>query len=206
MICKVEGCDNKVYGNQDVCNKHYKQLLYHGKIRERTQHSLNEWEKVQEGYLFSLYYKGGKLRPEKFLVDEESFEKVRYHKWGFGGTYVGNKNLGHLHRFLLNYPEGMSVDHINGDKLDYRRCNLRICTHKDNIRNSKLSKNNKTGYVGVCTYSYERSKFEAYIHVNRKKIGLGIHNTAIEAARAYNEAAKKYFGEFARLNIIKEES
>ena len=103
MICKVDGCDGQVYGKQDVCNKHYKQILYHGKVRERTQYSLNEWEKVSGGYLFSLYYKGGAVRPEKFLIDEESFEKVKTHKWSFQGRYVKNKTLGLLHRFLLGY-------------------------------------------------------------------------------------------------------
>jgi hypothetical protein len=204
MICRVPECYNKVYGNQDVCNKHYKQLLYHGKIRERTQHTLNSWERTEQGYLFSLYFRGGGERPEKFLIDHESFEKVRYHKWCYQGRYVKNKNLGLLHRFLLGYPDD-PIDHINGDCLDYRIQNLRICRHKDNIRNSKLSKNNKTGFVGVCVYHYDKMRYEAYIHVDRKKIGLGIHETAEEAARAYNEAAVKYFGEFARLNKIPEE-
>lgn len=172
-------------------------------LQKRNQFTLNEYERTADGYVFSLYYRGGGIRPEKFLIDAQSFEKVKNHKWSYQGRYVKNNTLGLLHRFLLDYPE-TTVDHINGNSLDFRLCNLRVCDHKDNIRNSKLSKNNKTGFVGVTHYHFDKNRFEAYIHVSRKKIGLGIFDTSVEAAQAYNRAAKKYFGEFARLNIIKE--
>lgn len=206
MICTVNGCNSEVLGNRPFCMKHYTQVLRHGKIVDRTRYSLNTWKKVSEGYLFDLYDKNGQLRQEKFLVDEESFEIVKKYKWGFHGPYISNKKLGLIHRFLMKPPKGKCVDHKNGDTRDNRICNLRVCSPRDNRRNANTAKNNTSGYSGVTVYRHNRSKFVAMIEFSGKKKYLGIHNTATEAARAYNEAATKYFGEFARLNIIKEES
>jgi len=70
-----------------------------------------------------------------------------------------------------------------------------------NGRNSKLKRNNTTGYKGV-NHIQKTGRFRAYIAPDRKQIHLGCFDTAMEAARAYNEAASLYFGEFARLNVI----
>lgn len=206
MTCAVKGCENMSLGRgtRKFCMKHYTQILRHGKIIEHTRYSLNTWKKVSSGYLFDLYDAKGEKREEQFLVDAESFERIKNFKWGYHKGYISNKKLGLLHRFLLHAPKGKYVDHINGDTKDNRISNLRICTNKENIRNRSVSKNNTTGYTGVSKHGYYESKFTSAIQVNGDKIYLGIHDTAEAAARAYNEAAIKYFGEFARLNIIKE--
>ena len=170
----------------------------------RNRFTLNAWEKTTKGYLFFLYHQGGLVRNEKFFVDYESFPVVKNVKWYYHGGYVASKKVGLLHRFLTKAPPGMCVDHINGDTLDNRLCNLRVCSHQGNMRNSRKQKNNTSGYVGVVRYFFNNSKFVAQITLDDRKIHLGIFDTAEEAARAYNTAAKKYFGEFARLNIIKE--
>ena len=113
-----------------------------------------------------------------------------------------------MHRVILEFHGydliGMDVDHINGNPLDNRKCNLRVVSHQQNCFNRKLSKNNSTGYKGVSLYK-PNGKFKAYIKVNYKQIVLGYYDTAEEAAEAYNKAAIEYFGEYARLNVIKDQ-
>ena len=93
----------------------------------------------------------------------------------------------------------MEIDHINGDKGDNRIANLRLCTINQNRQNKPKYKNNKSGFKGVCFESGEREKpWRARIVVNKKAISLGNFHTKLEAHHAYQEAAKKYFGEFNR--------
>jgi hypothetical protein len=81
--------------------------------------------------------------------------------------------------------------------------NLRICTHTQNLKNQGIRCDSTSGYKGV-SWNKQRKKFEAYIMENYKKIHLGFFDIADDAANVYNSAAIKYFGEFAKLNIIKE--
>lgn len=96
--------------------------------------------------------------------------------------------------------DGFWVDHINGDTLDNRRSNLRLCTVSGNNHNRMKSKNNTSGYKGV-SWLKQNQKWRAYIKVNSKDKHLGCYLDKEDAARAYDKAAKEYFGEFARLNF-----
>lgn len=106
-----------------------------------------------------------------------------------------------MHRLILARELGREllpkefVDHINGDGLDNRRINLRIATHQQNIRNQRLSKANTSGYKGV---SKRNKRWGSCISVDGKTIHLGRFDTPEEAHEAYCQAARKYFGEFAR--------
>lgn len=95
----------------------------------------------------------------------------------------------------MNPPEGLVVDHINGNKLDNRRSNLRICTQSQNLN----GRNTNKGYIGVSWDKF-RGKWKANIGKDYQKIFLGRFDTAEEAARVYDEKAVELFGEFARLN------
>ena len=97
----------------------------------------------------------------------------------------------------MNPPDGMEVDHVNGDKFDNRRSNLRVCSHLENSFNRKLSKNNKTGFNGV-QFDKDKKKFRAII---RRK-HLGYFSDPREAAIFYDKEAIKLFGEFARTNFL----
>jgi len=102
----------------------------------------------------------------------------------------------------INAPRIPRVDHINGDTLDNRRCNLRLSTASQNGGNRcKLNKNNRSGYHGVHLDKWT-GRWRALIKVDRKKICLGRFDDREGAARAYNAAAIKYFGEFATLNKV----
>jgi hypothetical protein len=101
----------------------------------------------------------------------------------------------------MNAPAGSIVDHKYGDGLDNRKINLRIATEAQNRYNRrKTSKRTSSKYKGVY-YKKQCSKYCAVIGCNGKKTFLGHFDNEIDAAKAYDEAAKKLFGEFARLNF-----
>jgi hypothetical protein len=97
----------------------------------------------------------------------------------------------------MNTPNGMHTDHINGNCLDNRRGNLRVCTQAENKRNLSLSKRNSSGFKGVY-WSKERNKW----HVRAGSKHIGRYNNIIDAAKAYNQAAISMFGEYAKLNDV----
>lgn len=147
------------------------------------------------------------LTKNKFaLIDEGDFEKVNKYNWSMSGEYARIKNTKNnicMHNLILGKLEkGFCIDHIDGDKLNNRKRNLRIATHSQNMKNKKLAKNNKTGYKGVH-FCNTRQYFVARIAINKKRIVIGTFIDVIEAAKAYDKAAIKYHGEFARTNFPK---
>jgi len=135
-----------------------------------------------------------------FLVDKDSPALER--KWHMSGvypaTYIDGKRV-RLHRFIIDAPRGMVVDHINMDITDNRRSNLRICTIAENTRNRNVRKDSASGYKGVY-YRKDHKSYIAYIVHNRKRVVLGERKQKLDAINLYNKAAKELFGEFARLN------
>lgn len=108
-----------------------------------------------------------------------------------------------IHRIVMGLPIGKQIDHINMDKLDNRKKNLRVCTNQQNCMNRAIFKNNTSGYKGVV--QDKRKKIEtwiAIIRVNYQRKALGSYLNKKEAALVYNKAAKKYFGDFAYLNKV----
>lgn len=125
-------------------------------------------------------------------IDNNGYVRARYCTGGKDSFIL-------LHRLVMNAPKGVSVDHINRDKLDNRKTNLRFANQSQNAANSIKPTGFKNKYKGVQPY-YRR--WRANIGVNYKRIHLGVFATEQEAAKAYNAAAVKYFGEFAYLNDI----
>lgn len=141
------------------------------------------------------------------LVDDEDYEKVSQYKWhaqkGHNTFYavrsVWKSNKIQMHKFIMN---ANFIDHKDGSGLNNQKENLRVCNNTENSRNCKLTYNSTTGYKGVH-WDKNNKKYQVEIMVNRKHIFLGRFVDIIEAAKAYDKAALKYFGEFARLNFPK---
>lgn len=104
-----------------------------------------------------------------------------------------------MHRAIMNPTEKLQVDHIDHDGLNNQRSNLRICTHKQNMRNSRSRSNSRSKYLGVSYNS--NGHIVAQITINLKHNFLGVFKTEEDAARSYDIAAKQAFGEFANLNF-----
>jgi len=140
------------------------------------------------------------------LIDCEDFEYLNQWKWTYwhnsisrSTTKNGKKCTIIMSREIMKPSEGQEVDHINGNALDNRRSNLRLCTKAQNLMNKSLYRNNKSGYKGVC-WNKLHKKWYASIGHQGKAIFLGLFGDKQKAAMAYNEKAKELFGEFARLN------
>jgi hypothetical protein len=140
------------------------------------------------------------------IVDADDIEKLpkcpwRLNAYGYVVGYIKISKYVYsqpfIHRVIINCPHGFAIDHINGDKLDNRKCNLRIVTAQQNKMNSSVYKNNKSGFKGV---NLEGRKYRATIKLNGKKMHIGLFETPEQAAKAYDEIAKNIFGEYARLN------
>jgi hypothetical protein len=139
------------------------------------------------------------------IIDEDMYEQLMQYRWGFDGRYVyarsvatGGKKI-YMQRIVNKTPKGFDTDHINGDKLDNRKANLRSVTRSQNNMNQKKQDGRSSQYKGVCWHK-QRSKWKAEIKLNGKRKHLGVFVCEHEAAKAYNNAAKERFGEFARLN------
>lgn len=143
------------------------------------------------------------------LVDDADFDWLSQWKWhvfdnGRGYRYAITKwrpekgarqQTIYMHRQLLDAPRGLVVDHISGETLDNRRSNLRLCTPTENTRNSRAI----ALYKGVNRIS--RHRWMARIVVDGTTHYLGLYVTPEDAARAYDAAARRMYGEFARLNF-----
>jgi len=170
---------------------------------------VSAYRRLKYGYSFRRIYLGeGKFT----IVDPQDYYLLKNFNWWVKGngtnlyaarnsitSTLRNKTV-YLHRQIMNPPPDLVVDHKNCDSLDNRRANLRLATHQENMRNRRKRKNTSSQYIGV-SFDKQRNKWIAYIRYMGKKIFLGRFDSEIDAARAYDAAAKKYNIEFARLNF-----
>lgn len=190
---KVVNFDRKI----PLCSKHYSEIRRHGYIdpmRERSNVIKYKDDCIQ------IIFKDGSVG----VFDKEDEVLINKATWGLDvHGYIHGKVNGELaryHRHLFGFPDKV-IDHINRNKLDNRKSNLRLCTPKDNSRNLSIAKNNTSGVTGVRKTKY--NKWNVRITVDRKEVHIGNFDGIEEAIRARKEAENKYFGEYAPINTGK---
>ena len=167
------------------------------KENNKKKHKTNTYDLETYGYGIGYTFKG-----EEFLFDLEDFDLIKDYCWCVDNHgYVVTKDTDtrkfiQMHRFLMDCPEDKVVDHINREKNNNRKENLRICSQSENCKNLSISKRNKTGMTGI-TWHKASSKWQARITTNGKRINLGVFNNLEDAKQARLEAELKYFGEFS---------
>lgn len=149
------------------------------------------------------------------LVDDVDFERLSQYRWqlhsggyAFRAAYIpasksitGKKRRKtvYMHRLIMDNPENKMIDHINKDKLDNRRTNLRVVTASQNQMNSR--RRQASGFKGVY-YVKERNIYRVILGFKHKAKTVGWFKNKIEAAKAYNSAALELYGEYAELNDV----
>jgi hypothetical protein len=160
----------------------------------------------------------GLTRNKFAIVDADDYERLKGFNWsaryGTNTWYAvrcsraaerRKSRIVWMHNVILPPPKGKIVDHFNHNGLDNRRTNLRIATRGENTCNCGKRKGCSSRFKGASFHKNRRGRkhWDGYINVNGRRISLGRFMTEVEAAKAYDAAAKKYHGEFARLNFPK---
>lgn len=185
-------------------------------LKRKSNYGCNECSIAQKHNLFSvenefkidgdityLYTRKG----EQIIIDTEDYEKVKPYCWWVNNTgYVGTTLHHHsrniqLHRLIMDVLDNTDVivDHKNGNPLDNRKCNLRLCTRAENSYNKKMQPYNTSGVTGVY-WNTEKSKWIAQICYKNKHINLGYYENKEDAIKARKQGEDTYFGEFSYNN------
>lgn len=148
------------------------------------------------------------------LVDDEDFEYLSQWKWTYnpnGGGYASRTDRSGekqrtvlMHKQLIQTENGYQVDHINRNRLDNRKSNLRICTPGQNARNATKRKDGITSKFKGVYFNNRNSKYTAAIQINGKRHHLGYYDEELDAAYYYNQKALEFHKEFAVLNDLPE--
>jgi hypothetical protein len=151
-----------------------------------------------------------RLGPRQYAkVDPEDYELLSKYDWHlmksknteYAVRIENGFSIIHMHRQIMNPPKGMIVHHLNHDGKDNRKANLRVVTYKQNVVNNKPKPGKcSSKYKGVYWHK-QRNKWVAGLRHNFKKIHIGLFDDEIEAAKAYDNAARKYHGQYAYLNF-----
>lgn len=155
---------------------------------------------------------------QTIIIDIEDIGKYQAGSWMIWGSarhhtlYVVHRNnnvktvdgYGRFHRLIVSAPPHLVVDHINGNGLDNRKCNLRLTTQAGNNKNSSKRRNAKTSTYKGVHFDKRSSSWKTQIQKDGKRMAIGTFDTELEAVHAYNAAAEKYHGEYAKLNKIDE--
>lgn len=144
-----------------------------------------------------------KIKDIEVIIDEESFYDIIKYKWSMLHGYVYGTPNGkkiNLSRYIMNYDGNLYVDHIDNNKLNNCKDNLRLVTPQENAQNRTSHKNSSSQYIGVC-FIKDCKKWASQITVNGKTINLGTFTNEIEAAKARDKATLEHFGTIGNLNF-----
>ena len=165
--------------------------------------------RVNEYDLSNEYGIGYTLKGEPFYFDKEDFEQIKDYCWHISdsGYLITNSPITHrkvrMHRLIMGcLDKKIFVDHINHNKLDNRKSNLRLATNQQNTMNKELLDRNTSGVTGV-SFDKSRGKWKASIMIDYKDIFLGRFSDKESAIQARKEAENKYFGEYSYDNSVR---
>lgn len=205
QTCQVEGCNLSHYG-RGYCCRHYQQIKKRGHIfgdPSRSRTAKNDITLIKDSCIIDLYDIKGNKNGEA-IVDIENYETIKKYKWslrnGNGYGYVrapidgGFIDLAVL--IIGSPPEGLLIDHADRDPLNNKISNLRFASKSQNAMNSKVRKDNSSGFKGVSLNRNKR-KWRAYISINGQQQHLGTFVAQEDAINARKQAEKLLFNEFS---------
>lgn len=151
-VCIVENCNSKLEA-KGYCKKHYAQFMRKGEITERTRYDKNNIILKEDCAYIELNSMSGEIIGFA-KIDLEDVERIQQWHWSYVGKYVKSRTEGvkgwiNLHRLLIDAPDDSLVDHKNGDTLDNRKSNLRLCNKSQNAMNTGIRSTNTSGCTGV---------------------------------------------------------
>lgn len=200
---------NRAYG-YILCSKHMHQYLKYGKFLDtiqRTNKDLNEYRRLDKNVIEMDVYYQNNTYCDSFIFDKDDLEKIKYHKWRkdsnnhiVTGNCTQNKPRQELTHIIMNIPKGKNVvvDHINGNPLDNRKKNLRICSQSENMCNKSFMSNNRTGFIGIY---FDKSKKCYCAEIKRgMKCYLGGFSLIEEAIYCRYIAELQIFKDFRNTN------
>jgi len=194
-LCLVEWCNNVPNNSgKGYCRKHYDQIRKYGNILETKTIQTPNDVIMYEAYAEIVLRNVKQEEVARCIVDIGDIDKLTKYKWslkdnGYVRTAIKSKTM-YIHRLLLDLKEGEEVDHINLNKLDNRKQNLRICSHAQNCWNRKNKKS------GIVIKEGLKKKYSTRITVNGKTKHLGYFYSEHEALAVREKAERKYFGEY----------
>jgi len=204
--CSIDGC-RQVATAKTYCRKHYLRNKKYGDPLHRTTHDPNKIIISGKIAVIQMYDKNCE-KTKQAIIDSDDVKKVLGIKWKFkasnGGAHgsSGRGTFYILSRFIMDCDnKDLIVDHINFDRLDNRKSNLRICSVEESLRYRRILKETQTGMKGV-RFNKNGKRYIASINPKSGFKYLGVYDSIDEAARAYNNAAMEHYGEFAVLNEV----
>lgn len=203
-MCSVEGCNGKHYG-KGYCERHYQQFKKHGKIL--CIESLKEKNeiKIHDDYIEVFIKNKDREIITSFKVDKDVYEEIKNVTWSIKANrpkdskddvkyYVFNNKKGLLHRYIMNAPKGLQVDHLNRDTMDNRKSNLRVCTASENQCNVPTKRHNQLGLKNISL-----TKSGTYqVRITKNHVVYNTYfNTVEEAIEYRDKRLKELHEEFA---------
>lgn len=207
---KCEICGRKSFkkirlGGYTLCSKHMHQYHQYGHFLDnipRTNNDLNDYVVYDDIAEFNLYnQKNEKIG--SFFIDKEDLEKVKYHKWRISHGHVvtglppkgDQRDLSHIILDIPKEEDYKVVDHKDGNALNNKKENLRICSQSENVLNKSFMSTNSSGFIGV-SHQKDRNRYDPEIRRGKIRCHLGYQKTLREAVYARYLAEGIVFGEF----------